>query len=102
MEAEAEKHTQSTPSTRSFKDAGPARARIETRAKGGTYYIKRADVPSIMRRRLERVELAVPSCLGEPPDACVRRASRRRRAVRRTPENAPWYTATWFAWPDAP
>ena len=76
VEAEAGKHTQSTPSTRSFKDAGPARARIETRAHGGARHVQRADVPSIMRRRLERVEPAVPSCLGEPPDACVRRALR--------------------------
>ena len=65
-----------TPSTRSFKDAGPARARIKARAHGGARHVQRADVPSMMRRRLERVEPAVPSCPGELFDACVRRALR--------------------------
>ena len=74
-----------TPSTRSFKDTEPARARIEPRAHGGAGHVQRADVPPVVGRRLERVETAVPSCLGEPPDACVRRASRRRRAARRAP-----------------
>ena len=61
---------------RRFKDAGPARARIKARAHGGARHVQRADVPSIMRRRLERVEPAVPSRLGETADACVRRALR--------------------------